>query len=58
MLSKEKQIDVLEAYDLTKSLRGATELTGVDRHTVAHYVAARSAGRAIEEMAQEPHQER
>ena len=27
MLSKEKQMDVLEAYDLTKSLRAAAELT-------------------------------
>ena len=53
MLSKEKQMDVLEAYDLTKSLRGAAELTGVDHHTVARYVAARAAGRSIEEMAQE-----
>ena len=46
-------MDVLEAYDLTKSLRGAAELTGVDHHTVARYVAARAAGRSIEEMAQE-----
>jgi hypothetical protein len=49
MLSKEKQMDVLEAYDLTKSLRAAAELTGVDHHTVARYVAARDAGRPIEE---------
>jgi len=34
MLSKEKQMDVLEAYDLTQSLRGAAQLTGVDHHTV------------------------
>ena len=27
--------------------------TGVDHHTVARYVAARAAGRPIEEMAQE-----
>src|SRR5271154_5829358 len=53
MLSKEKQMDVLEAYDLTQSLRGAAQLTGVDHHTVARYVAARAAGRSIEEMAQE-----
>ena len=44
MLSKEKQMEVLEAYDLTESLRGATEPTGVDRHTVARYVAARVPG--------------
>jgi Integrase core domain len=53
MLSKEKQMDVLEAYDLTKSLRAAAELTGVDHHTVARYVAARAAGRPIEETGQE-----
>ena len=53
MLSKEKQMDVLEAYDLTKSLRAASQLTGVDHHTVARYVAARAAGRSYEEMAQE-----
>ena len=44
MLSKEKQMDVLEAYDLTKTLRAAAELAGVDHHTVARYVAARAAG--------------
>ncbi len=53
MLSKEKQMDVLEAYDLTKSLRAAAQLTGVDHHTVARYVAARAAGRSTQEMAQE-----
>jgi transposase len=53
MLSKEKQMDVFEAYDLTRTLRGAAELTGVDHHTVARYVAARAAGLAIEEMAAE-----
>ena len=35
MLSKEKQMDVLEACDLTKSLRAAAELTGIDHDTVA-----------------------
>jgi transposase len=54
MLSKEKQMDVLEAYDLTKSLRGAAQLTGVDHHTVARYVAARAAGRAIDEIQERP----
>lgn len=53
MLSKEKQMDVLEAYDLTKSLRAAAQLAGTDHHTVARYVAARAAGQAIEEMVQE-----
>ena len=58
MLSKEKQMDVLEAYDLTKSLRGAAQLTGVDHHTVARYVAARAAGRAIDEMSRATQGER
>jgi len=52
MLSEEKQMDVLEAYDLTRSLRAAAQLTGTDHHTVARYVAARAAGRPIEEMAE------
>lgn len=54
MLSKEKQMDVLEAYDLTRSLRAAAELTGVDHHTVARYVVARAAGAALEETAERP----
>jgi transposase len=54
MLSKEKQMDVLEAYDLTQSLRGAAQLTGVDHHTVARYVAARAAGRAVDEIQERP----
>jgi hypothetical protein len=49
MLPKEKQMDVLEAYDLTKSLRAAAQLTGVDHHTVARYVEARARGHELEE---------
>ncbi len=45
MLPKEKQMEVLEAYDLTKSYRAAGQLTGVDHHTVARAVAARALGR-------------
>lgn len=44
MYSKEKQLEILEAYDLTKSLRTAAALCGCDHHTVARYVAARAAG--------------
>lgn len=44
MLSEEKIMEVLEAYDLTLSYRSAAELCGVDHHTVARYVAARQAG--------------
>ena len=45
MLSKEKTMEILEAYDLTKSYRVAAELTGVDHHTVARQVNNRVAGR-------------
>ena len=38
-------MDVLEAYDLTKSLRGAGKLTGVDHHSVANLVEARASGK-------------
>jgi transposase len=44
MLSKEKMMEVLEAFDLTKSYRAAAQLVGVDHHTVARAVAARSLG--------------
>src|SRR4030095_1231832 len=37
-------MEILEAYDLTGSYRGAAELVGCDHHTVARYVALRAAG--------------
>ena len=40
-------MEILAAYDLTKSLRGAAELTGCSHHTVARHVAARDAGQPI-----------
>lgn len=49
MLPKEKVMEVLEAYDLTKSFRAAAQLTGVDHHTVARAVAARAVGRELED---------
>lgn len=36
-------MEILEAYDLTGSLRAAAELAGCDHKTVAHWVAAREA---------------
>ena len=45
MLPKEKKMEVLEAFDLTKSYRAAGQLTGVDHHTVARAVAARASWR-------------
>ena len=49
MLPKEKEMEVLEAYDLTKSYRAAAQLTGVDHHTVARAVAARALGTELTE---------
>ena len=40
-------MEILAAYDLTKSLRGAAGLTGCSHHTVARHVAARDAGQPI-----------
>lgn len=44
MLIEEKIMEILEAYDLTKSLRATAALCGVDHHTVRRHVAARAAG--------------
>jgi len=51
MKSAEEIMKILEAYDLTESLRGAAELVGCSHHTVAAHVAARDAGRAVGEPA-------
>ncbi len=50
MKSAEEIMEILEAFDLTESLRDAAELAGCSHHTVARYVAARDAGR----LAQRP----
>ena len=39
----EEVVEILEAFDLTGSLRGAAALAGCDHKTVAHWVAARDA---------------
>ena len=44
MKSAEEIMEILEAFDLTGSLRDAAELAGCSHHTVAHYVAARERG--------------
>ena len=44
MKSREEIMNMLEAFDLCGSLRGAGELAGVSHHTVARYVAERDAG--------------
>lgn len=47
MLPKEKRMEVLEAYDLTKSFRAAGQLTGVDHHSVARVVTARALDKSL-----------
>ena len=41
-------MEILEAFDLVGSYRGAAELAGCDHHTVRHYVQRRDAGLAPE----------
>jgi transposase len=43
--SDEEIMEILEAFDLTKSFRDAAELASCSPHTVAHYVQAREQGR-------------
>jgi hypothetical protein len=45
--SAEEIMNILEAYDLTGSLRDAAELAGCSHHTVARYVAGREQGRPV-----------
>ena len=45
MKSREEIMNMLEAFDLTGSLRDAGELAGCSHHTVAAYVAKRDEGR-------------
>jgi hypothetical protein len=42
--SRKEIMEVLEAFDLTASLRAAGELAGCSHHTVALWVARRDAG--------------
>jgi hypothetical protein len=51
MLPEEKEMELLEVYDLTRSYRDTAELCGVDHHTVARVVAARA---VVPEMAEGP----
>lgn len=41
MKRSEEVMEILEAYDVTGSLRGAAVLAGCDHKTVAHWVRAR-----------------
>lgn len=40
-------MEILEAYDLTRSFKAAAELVGCSHHTVQRYVEAREAGRLV-----------
>ena len=44
MKSYEEIMEILEAFDLTRSYRDAAELAGCSHHTVAYWVARRDAG--------------
>ena len=45
---------ILDAYDLTGSLRDAGELAGCSHHTVKHYVERRAAGGELDRAAARP----
>ena len=47
MKSAEEIMNMLDAFDLTGSLRDAGELSGVSHHTVARYVAVRDSGLSV-----------
>ena len=51
MKSAEEVMEILEAYDLTRSFRDAGELAGCSPHTVAHWVAIRDAGGVVDQHA-------
>jgi hypothetical protein len=44
MKSGEEVMDILAAFDLTRSYRAAADLAGCDHHTVAHHVIMRDMG--------------
>ena len=47
-------MEILNAYDLTGSLRDAGELAGCSHHTVKHYVERRAAGGELDRAAARP----
>ncbi|MBA3575504.1 MAG: IS21 family transposase, partial [Pseudonocardiales bacterium] len=54
MKSAEEIMQMLEAFDLTGSLRDAAELADCSHHTVARYVQSRDAGGVIDQPARRP----
>ena len=47
MKSDEEIMEILEAFDLTRSYRDAAELAGCDPKTVAHWVERRDSGELV-----------
>jgi molybdenum-dependent DNA-binding transcriptional regulator ModE len=47
--SAEEIMEILDAYDLTGSLRDAGELAGCSHHTVKHYVDRPAAGGELDQ---------
>ena len=54
MKSAEEIMKILDAYDLTGSLRDAGELAGCSHHTVKHYVERRAAAGELDRPAARP----
>ncbi|EON22021.1 integrase catalytic subunit [Nocardioides sp. CF8] len=54
MKSAEEIMKILDAYDLTGSLRDAGELAGCSHHTVKHFVDRRAAGGELDRAAARP----
>jgi hypothetical protein len=52
--SAEEIMNILDAYDLTRSLRDAGELAGCSHHTVKHYVDKREAAGRLDQAAARP----
>jgi transposase len=50
----EKQMEILEAYELMGSTNGAANLLGISYHTVKRYVDQRNAGKPVTERKQQP----
>jgi len=54
MKSAEEIMQILEAFDVTRSYRDAGELAGCDHKTVAHWVTRRDAGAMSGEAVRRP----
>lgn len=54
--SAEEIMEILDAYDLTGSLRDAGELAGCSHHTVKQYVDRRAAGGVLGTAVERPQQ--